>query len=350
MKVAFFTKSLALGGGPRAIFYLCKAMPGTEFLICAMPGAMEGEFHTLPNVTVRRVPRWTIRTAYDAEAQCAGEGVDLLHFHSMVPAVYGGFASQIPKIVTFHGLHIRKYDFLRDPLRRAFRKQAVRWVCRRFDSLITLTGRDRDYMAALFDDPVITEKLRVIPNAIELPSADISPKAWAEEAPLRLLVVARQDFPKGLDLLLDMARKIPGERRRFVIGFIGDPGTKALVEEARQNGLLEALWLGETLEPYPYMKSADYLLLPSRWEGLPMVALEALSLGTKVLAADTASVNDWADGKNVFLYRQGDPEDFLRLTEMCAARKGDPCDMDLTEFSLEAVGTKMEKLYRELLR
>ena len=46
---------------------------------------------------------------------------------------------------------------------------------------------------------------------------------------------------------------------------------------------------GYVSNPYPYMKRAAVFVLSSRWEGLPSVLIEALALGTKVVATDCPS-------------------------------------------------------------
>ena len=42
-------------------------------------------------------------------------------------------------------------------------------------------------------------------------------------------------------------------------------------------------FLGAKKNPFPYLKKCDYLILNSRYEGQGMVALEAKSLGLKVI-------------------------------------------------------------------
>ena len=42
--------------------------------------------------------------------------------------------------------------------------------------------------------------------------------------------------------------------------------------------------LGQVENPWQFISRADALLLPSQWEGMPNVALEALALGVPVIA------------------------------------------------------------------
>ena len=63
----------------------------------------------------------------------------------------------------------------------------------------------------------------------------------------------------------------------------------ALEGQARVLGLAERVtFAGFDPNPAPWIAGADALLLPSRWEGLPNVALEALACGTPVIAAPEA--------------------------------------------------------------
>jgi glycosyltransferase involved in cell wall biosynthesis len=44
--------------------------------------------------------------------------------------------------------------------------------------------------------------------------------------------------------------------------------------------------MGFVQNPYQYMARASLFVLPSRWEGLPTVLIEALCLGTPIVATD----------------------------------------------------------------
>jgi glycosyltransferase involved in cell wall biosynthesis len=55
--------------------------------------------------------------------------------------------------------------------------------------------------------------------------------------------------------------------------------------------------------------AADMTLLPSRWEGLPLVALEALAAGTPIVATAVRGIRELlTDGENALLVPPGDPE------------------------------------------
>ena len=53
----------------------------------------------------------------------------------------------------------------------------------------------------------------------------------------------------------------------------------------RERGAADRIrFAGFEPEPWPFYAGADAVLVPSRWEGLPNVALEALACGTSVIA------------------------------------------------------------------
>lgn len=97
---------------------------------------------------------------------------------------------------------------------------------------------------------------------------------------------------KGVDLWLDVVTRVraSGSRLRFV--WIGDGPERAWAErELVARGLDDvAAMLGRRSDPVPHMAAADALLLTSRYEGMPLVILEALCASTPVAAFDVNGV------------------------------------------------------------
>ena len=97
---------------------------------------------------------------------------------------------------------------------------------------------------------------------------------------------ARKDFEtllRGFALLR--------ERRPCRLMILGRGGRReALAALAAELGVADAVDLpGFVPDPYPYMAHCAAFALTSRWEGMPVVLIEALALGTPALAADCPS-------------------------------------------------------------
>ena len=130
---------------------------------------------------------------------------------------------------------------------------------------------------------VAAERVAVLPNPVD-------------SARLRALVPEREPGPgrrfvaagslthqKGFDRLIDVFATVGADDRLWLFG--DGPDRAALEDRARACGAADRIrFAGFQSVPWPFFAGADAMLVPSRWEGLPNVALEALACGTKVIA------------------------------------------------------------------
>ncbi len=100
--------------------------------------------------------------------------------------------------------------------------------------------------------------------------------------------IGRLHRQKGIDLLLDAMPRLLEKHPDLVLLVAGDgPEAPALARQARANGLGESVrFLGVWSRVPDFMAALDVLALPSRWEGMPNVVLEAMAAGTPVVATD----------------------------------------------------------------
>lgn len=106
-----------------------------------------------------------------------------------------------------------------------------------------------------------------------------------------IVAVGRLDFQKNYDLMFDafqtflINQNIQEDYRLLIIG--EGPLRDKLIKMVQKRGLKDRVnFLGFLSNPFPYIKSADALIMTSRWEGLPTAIIEALTLGIQVISTD----------------------------------------------------------------
>ncbi|MDB6142689.1 MAG: putative glycosyltransferase [Pseudomonas sp.] len=155
-------------------------------------------------------------------------------------------------------------------------------------NVVTVSHSLRQALAGIL--PWGRRRISVCPNAIitdQLFSAARAPlppglptEYW--------LGVGRLTEVKGFDLLLDAYAQVVENNAPPDLVIAGDgPELAALTEQARRLGIEDRVhFTGFLSNPYPLIKHARLYVLSSRHEGLPTVLIEALALGTPVLASD----------------------------------------------------------------
>jgi glycosyltransferase involved in cell wall biosynthesis len=131
-----------------------------------------------------------------------------------------------------------------------------------------------------------------------------------------VLAAARQEPQKGLDVLLEafptVLAEVP-EGCLLVAGREGN-GTDALRAAVDRLGLRPSVrFLGGREDVADLMAACDVFVLPTRWEGLPGVILEAMALEAPIVASDIDAVREAVgDGGRAVLVPVDDP---VRLAE-----------------------------------
>lgn len=134
-------------------------------------------------------------------------------------------------------------------------------------------------------------KVRMINNPIDLAAirrAAAEPPAGGLPRPY-ILSAGRLEHQKAHDVLIEAYAR-SGIWRSHALVILGK-GSKlaALHRLAAQLGVGEHVrFIGFVANPYAWMGGADLFVLPSRWEGFPTVAAEAMACGAPVLLSDCA--------------------------------------------------------------
>ncbi len=148
-----------------------------------------------------------------------------------------------------------------------------------------------DRMAAEFrrDFALPDHRLAILPNPVDvaaLRAAAADPLRHPGSG-LRLVAVGRLVHQKGFDRLIEMMADLLGTVHLSIIG--DGPEREALARTVELAGLGQRVSLVGYRSDVPrFLAGADAMLMPSRWEGMPNAALEALACGTPVIATPTS--------------------------------------------------------------
>jgi glycosyltransferase involved in cell wall biosynthesis len=180
-----------------------------------------------------------------------------------------------------HNVHGRKHPWVW--------KWLYRWLYPRADRIICVGDFVADDLADSFRVP--RRKLIRIHNPVDIELgrklANATGNPYEGHGP-HLVAAGRLSKQKGFDILLEAMALVRNSLPNCVLTILGDGELRSeLLAQRERLGLIEAVHLiGFERNPYPYLQHADLFVLPSRFEGMPSVVIEALAVGTPVVASD----------------------------------------------------------------
>ncbi|MDB5593908.1 MAG: glycosyltransferase family 1 protein, partial [Hyphomicrobiales bacterium] len=227
---------------------------------------------------------------------------EIIHVHSTYAGVIARLAvlslRQRPKVV--YCSHGWSFAMETSAWKRHIYRHVEVFLSRFTDGIVNISGFEQRLALAA---GIPAEKQRTILNGICEQFA--SPTAERTSAgPLLLLFVGRHDRQKGLDILLEAMENVPpGLVRLDVIGErqLG-AGRTTCANRAPDEGQVRFLGWLDRMEVFRLMASVDAVVMPSRWEGFGLVAVEALRAGTPVIASNRGALPELVvDGKTGYV-------------------------------------------------
>lgn len=206
---------------------------------------------------------------------------DVIHAHWWFPGgLVGVFVSRltgIPLVVTLHGSDVHIAETFLGPV--------ARWVLRRSEVVGTVSESLRATAVERF--ALEADRVAVLRMPILMPDAvDREPPP---APPLRLVAIGRLAPEKGFDVLVKAVGELDAELDVFGTGTEVLTGGRVRGHGPRSRADIAAV-----------LADAHALVVPSRREGLGMVALEALAVGRPVIASRVGglveTVEDGVDG------------------------------------------------------
>ena len=163
-----------------------------------------------------------------------------------------------------------------------------------FDVMVYCSQKIKDLMHIHHPDLHFPRE-KVIINAISI--EEIKVKAAEKIEPFSekpsFVSVGRLHYRKGYHKLIEAHTKLIREGHDHQILIVGEGEHRQNLEKLIKENKVERTFilLGNKMNPYPYIKNADFFILPSESEAWPLVIAEALILQKPIIATDTGDVS-----------------------------------------------------------
>ncbi|WP_432548197.1 glycosyltransferase, partial [Kineococcus sp. SYSU DK004] len=245
---------------------------------------------------------------------------DLVHLHSAKAGLAGRLALR-GRVPTVYQPHAWSFHAVGGPVRAAT-VAWERWAGRWTDAVLCVSEAERSEGVAAG----VRSSSVVVPNGVDLGAfrpATGADRTGARErlslddAPL-VVCVGRLSRQKGQDVLLRAWPRVLSGLPAAHLALVGEGPAGPELRRAAGPGVRFA---GPTDDSWSWFAAADVVAVPSRWEGMALVPLEAGATGRSVVASDVAGVRESVGRDAGAVVPAGDPD---RLAAALLDRLLDP--------------------------
>lgn len=275
--------------------------------------------------------------------------IDILIDIDTVLSIYSSYAIRGTKCKLISWEHFNYWTMLRLKEQKRFR--AKKLIKKYASKLVVLTNQDKNAHISHLD----FKSNQVI--SIANPVTNIFDSNYNFDNNT-FIAVGRLVTSKGFDILLDAWRIVEDNISNWNLIIIGSGEDENLLKERSKNlNLKNVIFVPHTLNIDDYYSNASAYVLSSRYEGFPMVLLEAESHGLPIISFDCKTgprdlvINDI----NGYLVKNGDVEllaqkmiEFTNEKEL-AIKMSKKSKEIVSQFDIDSITDKWDELIKETL-
>jgi len=361
LRILHVIDSFDLGGGQTALWNLLQSLDRGQFdcEVAAMHGrgVFYQKFQEL-GIPVHSLAGSKFSPLHTIRIAAMARRFDITHFHLFGSNWIGKPAAAIG------GSRIR---FNHDQCNDAFRSESrlVTTIDRITNSLSTqvLAVSESTRKFLIEQERLAPEKVCYLPNPVDTeffrpPTADerkTARKSWNRTSENFVIVAVgrlhpQKNFPTAIESVAGLAESV---QWRLLFAGTG-PEEEKLRQMAREKGLTERIeFAGHVSDMRSLLWSADALLMPSHYEGLPVALLEAVASGLPAVASSVDGIEEiLSNGETGLLAPPSDPPAFTAHLQKLAENRDLRCKLAaggrkriVDTFDARTVAEQLGRLY-----
>jgi glycosyltransferase involved in cell wall biosynthesis len=255
-------------------------------------------------------------------------------------------------IINPHGLEPFQAISLKDKIITAPFRLIFRYLFKRSAMVVSLGGRLTGILQQLAG---ANGKVVVLPNAVNIPA---EMNRSFTNLPVKFLFVGRFAFNKGIGILLDAIMELnkEGYENKMFFNLVGKGPLYDEFKSIYQAPNIHFAGFADDNELSALYRSSDVFVLPTLFEGMPTVVLEAMCYSMPVIVTDVGATRELVDESNGFIIEKNSVDSLkkamLKYFNMTAVERKSLADRSYLKvkdnFTWPVVAEKHKTIFRQL--
>lgn len=354
MNILHISRTMHQGGAEKVVYQICKDSKENNMYIASTGGAYvkmlepHGVKHfVIPDIDGKN-PFNMFKTIKILLNIVKENNIEIIHSHHRMAAFYSRiiciFYKKIKRVYTAHNVFNDKIFLTKFALNKS--------------KIIAVGNGVKDNLLNVYG--LNNEDIEIIYNSIEKPDKITVPDDTLirnKKDKIFIGIIGRICEQKGMDIFVNALAPLIYKNPNIYGFIIGDgedkENLKTLVKRLKiENNII---FLGYRQDIFNLISSMDFIVLPSRWEGLPLTPIETFSVGKTIIVSNISGNNEIVkENYNGLLFEKDNVEDLTKkINTLLVASNRKPLEIQAIKtyeenYSYESFIQKYNALYKKL--